>query len=86
MSTTPSGRSNTILCVVILFYRIFSAWIDTFVALEGWLTVVSASISPFIRGPIPFWEFIGPLFTILVRRFVVKKMHDRGNLSLHELS
>ena len=48
------------------------------------LTVVSASASPFICGPISFWEFTGPLFTVLVRRF--DKMCNRGNLSLHTLS
>jgi hypothetical protein len=51
-------------------------------SMTGWLTVVSASTSPFLRGPIPF----GSSFTISIQRFVVKKMRDRGNLSLHGLS
>jgi hypothetical protein len=54
-------------------------------SMTGWLTVVSASTSSFLRGPIPFWEFIDPLFTILIQRFVGKKMRDRRNLSLHGL-
>jgi hypothetical protein len=58
----------------------------TVLSSEGWLAVVSASTSPFLRRPIPFWEFIDPLFTISIQRFVVKKMRDRENLSLHGLS
>ena len=30
MSTTPFGRYNIIPCIVVLFYRIFLAWIDPF--------------------------------------------------------
>ena len=57
------------------FTGCFSPGLFSVLFLEGWLTVVLASTSPFIRGPIPFREFIDSLFTVLVRRFVVKKMH-----------
>ena len=85
MSTTPSSRYNTIPCVVVLFYRIFLAWIDhsLYSWRGGWLLFRFLHFLLF-RGP--FWEFIDPLFTVSLRPFVVKKMRDWENILLHELS
>ena len=85
MSTTPSSRYNTIPCVVVLFYRIFLAWIDhSLYSWRGGWRLFRFLHFPLFRGP--FWEFIDPLFTVSLRPFVVKKMRDWENILLHELS
>ena len=77
MSTMPFDRYNTILREIVLFHRIFPAWIgENFWIKDGWL------LFQFLFS-VTRLERLLTFSTILVHTFGVKKTCDWGNLWLH---